>query len=244
MSSFYGGRPGKNFTISKVFKNKLELVEDLQSGWTSSIGEGEIVIISYGKYSTAGNSEYQKNYQVDYNNYQEIFNSTIWKKIYLENGISTDLNLGDNLTIIDKNGEPIIIGDDSSVTKTGLCYLMMAALSVTGDPGESFQIKYQLSTDLDISDYTNEPAIIKQIENMLILFGYVDNGKFDSTNLPLGTTVLVNYFNSTSNITYGTFFTWTYSITQLSVVKKWQRSDLTEKGIATIGRWRAFSELL
>ena len=46
--SFYGGKQGKSFRISKVFQNKAELIQDLNARWNSSIGINELVFINYG----------------------------------------------------------------------------------------------------------------------------------------------------------------------------------------------------
>ena len=46
--SFYGGKQGKSFRISKVFQNKAELIRDLNARWNSSIGINELVFINYG----------------------------------------------------------------------------------------------------------------------------------------------------------------------------------------------------
>lgn len=48
MNSFYGGQQGKSFKVSKIFKDKVAMVEDLNLRWQSPIGVGEIVFISYG----------------------------------------------------------------------------------------------------------------------------------------------------------------------------------------------------
>lgn len=61
--SFYGGKQGKSFRIAKIFENKAEMVQDLQSRWNSSIGINEFVFINYGSptdktiYKTAGTYE-------------------------------------------------------------------------------------------------------------------------------------------------------------------------------------------
>lgn len=46
--SFYGGNQGQNFSVSAIFENKIALMADLEKRWSSSIGVGEYVFISYG----------------------------------------------------------------------------------------------------------------------------------------------------------------------------------------------------
>lgn len=89
MYSFYGGQPGKPFTISTIFSNKKELVSDLQKRWISDIMPGEYVMISYGSYSIYSSDEgdktqYQVNYDIDYPIYNRSYNGTLWEKIYYE----------------------------------------------------------------------------------------------------------------------------------------------------------------
>lgn len=61
--SFYGGKQGKSFRIAKIFENKAEMLQDLQSRWNSSIGINELIFINYGNpadktiYQEAGTKE-------------------------------------------------------------------------------------------------------------------------------------------------------------------------------------------
>lgn len=57
MLSFYGGQPGKDFRVSKIFNSRVELEEDLKQRWYSNIGVGEMVFISYGLANDADTSE-------------------------------------------------------------------------------------------------------------------------------------------------------------------------------------------
>lgn len=85
--SFYGGRQGKNFEITQVFKNREELEADLSLGYHSQVGVGNLVYISYGlpnKYidDTNASTVYEENSKIDLDKYGKTYNSTIWEKIY------------------------------------------------------------------------------------------------------------------------------------------------------------------
>lgn len=62
MVNFYGGQPGKDFRLAKIFNNKQEVIDDLNKGIVSSIGVGEFVIISYGDIT---DDEYDDNFKKD-----------------------------------------------------------------------------------------------------------------------------------------------------------------------------------
>lgn len=82
--SFYGGPPGKNFEIAKIFHNKVELMEDLMKRWHSSVGIGDLVLISYGLPSDLVSDSYQDNKQKDESIWGASYNVTLWQKIYTE----------------------------------------------------------------------------------------------------------------------------------------------------------------
>lgn len=73
MTSFYGGPKGQDFEINHIFSNKAELIADLEQRWVSPVSLGSYVMISYG-----GNLE---NLSKDGG---QSFNSTLWRKIYVE----------------------------------------------------------------------------------------------------------------------------------------------------------------
>lgn len=97
MNSFYGGQQGKNFKISAIFrsaeKDKTEnnnpnqsLRGDLDLGWNSPIGIGELVYISYGLSGTITDTSfdvYGYNKALDHE-LKHAYNGTIWQKIYKE----------------------------------------------------------------------------------------------------------------------------------------------------------------
>lgn len=72
MTSFYGGPKGQDFEISYVFRDKEELIKDLEQGWVSPIALGSYVMISY-------SSE-----DINYTEDRAKYNSTLWRKIYIE----------------------------------------------------------------------------------------------------------------------------------------------------------------
>lgn len=141
MSSFYGGKPGKDFRIAKVFNNKAEMISDLQQKWTSSIPVGEYVFINYGD-SSNGTIEYKENetvningqiytYPKDMSRYErnryidetciigteadgKLYNTTLWVKKYTKDGQTLD-----DFGYLDK----YLVSEDS-----GLGYYLIASL--------------------------------------------------------------------------------------------------------------------
>lgn len=76
MTSFYGGPKGQDFEISYVFNNKQALINDLSQSWVSPVALGSYVMISHGEGVTDVDS--------DKENYGKSYNSTLWRKIYVE----------------------------------------------------------------------------------------------------------------------------------------------------------------
>lgn len=95
MNSFYGGQQGKSFKISAIFRSANErpsgdprqsLTGDLNLGWNSPIGIGELVFISYGLPGVITSTSYDVygyNKELDHN-LGHAYNGTIWQKIYKE----------------------------------------------------------------------------------------------------------------------------------------------------------------
>lgn len=93
MNSFYGGPNGQSFEIKKTFTNRYGLTTnsldaDLNQGWTSTVGVGEYVLISYGAPEDTGYQDY-RDYDLDYQKQQGIekprsYNATVWVKTYDE----------------------------------------------------------------------------------------------------------------------------------------------------------------
>lgn len=81
MYSLYGGRQGKDFKISKIFSNRVALEQDLNLGYYSTVGVGEIVCISYGLPNDE-NGQYKNNKEIDLNRYEKTYNLTFWEKVY------------------------------------------------------------------------------------------------------------------------------------------------------------------
>lgn len=118
--SFYGGQQGKSFLISAIFENKSELKADLNKRWSSSIGQGEFVIISYGLPDTAVDDSYNANATNDINIYGRTYNTTLWQKIYLEEGAE------DEVYPFDPNNFELIFPDNATY---GVAYKLIAAMT-------------------------------------------------------------------------------------------------------------------
>lgn len=79
MLSFYGGPAGKDFSIAKIFNNKVEMDADLAIGVKSQIYEGDYILISYG--DPVDTENFQQNQHLDSD---KPWNGTLWKKIWNE----------------------------------------------------------------------------------------------------------------------------------------------------------------
>lgn len=73
MLSFYGGPPGKDFTIAKIFPNKVAMDADLLDEH-SKIYVGDYVLISYGDPNT---EIFETNAAADG---ETVYNATVWRK--------------------------------------------------------------------------------------------------------------------------------------------------------------------
>lgn len=139
-TSFYGGQSGKDFKISAIFRNKSELIADLNKRWNSSINVGELVLISYGLPAMDsirdenGNllpmpdskSEFMTNKNSDWENFKKTYNSTLWIKIYKE-----ESKLSQEYEELLKIEKEFISANDSSAKDFGLGYALLA--SFTGE---------------------------------------------------------------------------------------------------------------
>ena len=85
--SFFGGRKGQDFYIKQIFNTKLDMDSDLAGRWASPISIGEYVLISYGLPSDPNYETYRT---IDLQEYGQLFNSTLWQKIYTDEGTETD----------------------------------------------------------------------------------------------------------------------------------------------------------
>lgn len=139
-TSFYGGQSGKDFKISAIFRNKSELIADLNKRWNSSINVGELVLISYGLPAMDsirdenGNllpmpdskSEFMQNKNSDWEKFKKTYNSTLWIKIYKEESkLSQEY---EELLQIEKE---FVSANDDSAKDFGLGYALLA--SFTGE---------------------------------------------------------------------------------------------------------------
>lgn len=142
--SFYGGQQGKNFAISAVFKNKVEMMTDLMKRYQSSIGVGELVLISYGM-PNQDSPSYRNNVDIDMEAYGHTYNSTLWQKIYTEQN---------SKEISDVTGIEI-----EYVSKDfGIGYKLIAVL--TGNT-PVFKIR-----DTIIRDVNQDPDVILDVTNL------------------------------------------------------------------------------
>lgn len=81
MQSFYGGPPGQSLLIKETFASRTSMELDLGRGWTSPIGVGEYVLVSYGLPDSEG---WRTNSDTDLRTYESTYNSTLWQKVYGE----------------------------------------------------------------------------------------------------------------------------------------------------------------
>lgn len=85
MNSFYGGSPGRSFTIDWIFQSRYgegnSIEEDLKMGWKSPIAVDSFVVVSYG---TASDSTYDSLFLKDIELSGKSYNSTLWQKSYDE----------------------------------------------------------------------------------------------------------------------------------------------------------------
>lgn len=86
-TSFYGGPAGISFEIKEIFTTKVSLEAELTKGWHSNIQPGEYVVVSYGLPSDDMYDSYRI---IDVNAYGKSYNSTLWQKVYNEDGEIAD----------------------------------------------------------------------------------------------------------------------------------------------------------
>ena len=87
MYSFYGGQKGQDFKISRIFSNRaVDMLGDLKMRWTSPVGVGEYVFISYGdpSYMNEEDSIYNENLQIDLKASGKSYTNSLWQKIYVD----------------------------------------------------------------------------------------------------------------------------------------------------------------
>lgn len=138
MNSFYGGQQGKSFKISAVFRSaekddpdnhnpNQSLRGDLDLGWNSPIGIGELVYISYGlsgDITSTSFDVYGYNKWLDHN-LGHAYNGTIWQKIYKEPDTGHEIPQ-DELT-----GIEILWSSASNARKDGFGYKLIASTTGT-----------------------------------------------------------------------------------------------------------------
>ena len=172
--SFYGGPAGKDFTITKIFPNKVAMDADIALGNDSSIYAGDYVLISYGD---PNQPEFAENLTAD----GDIsYNATLWKKEW-NNGYSyreivsiansypkfTVGNVDDSLPF---GAAPQLSIDSSSLANPKIRLKMPASL----EEGNNNTAKSVLPTE--------QPSIIPKYE------GNLKNKLSFDVNIPCGTT--------------------------------------------------------
>lgn len=89
-TNFYGGPVGQSFRIKKIFKNKIEMREDLLKRQSSDIAVGEFVFISYGS-AAVDKDKYNELRTADKEAFDgKTYQSTLWQKIYTERDHNSD----------------------------------------------------------------------------------------------------------------------------------------------------------
>lgn len=83
LESFYGGKNGQPFKIQKIFSNYGELEADIALGWSSTVYQGQFVLIFYGDKGDE-ESDYDTNLEADIGSYGRSYNNSIWQKSYEE----------------------------------------------------------------------------------------------------------------------------------------------------------------
>ena len=114
MTSFYGGQKGQDFELAEIFANRSELQADLNQRWLSAIPVGAYILISYGNDTTTYDENLKKDeeYQKNLGESGEVnYNSTFWRKIYI-----------DKVEEIDTNGSYVF----STADRIGLAYEMLS----------------------------------------------------------------------------------------------------------------------
>lgn len=125
--SFYGGPNGKSFYIKEYFTSYYSvptvdrtdenlvynsLKDDEQKGWTSPIGVGEFVLITYGKPGSTSYEFFLKNDTDPRNEFPGNYNSYLYQKVYdEENGSDTKGIYYQYVTSLTGNTPRIIMGD-------------------------------------------------------------------------------------------------------------------------------------
>lgn len=170
MNSFYGGQQGKSFTISEIFANKKELVNDLQKRWISDIMPGEYVIISYGSYGIYSNedeskTQYELNYQTDYDIYGISYNGTLWEKIYYEPTEEDINNLIQNGYNYNNDSGGVGFYDISD--ENGITYLMSGVETIfySKDYGLGYKLITSMTGATPHLSVSDETIILGPLEN-------------------------------------------------------------------------------
>ena len=164
MESFYGGPKGKDFKIRQVFTSKYQMDRDLTKGWTSSIFPGDLVIVSYGLPSDANYDIYKNE---DLQNYGKSYNSTLWRKVFVDadgsgsaGGLSYEMLASmtgntpridiTNPIVLDADQKPNVRNDSTDLDNVLLTFLLPQAQIIDDSTYEVLNCDKAPSVELEI----------------------------------------------------------------------------------------------
>lgn len=123
--SFYGGKSGRSFEITTIFKNKMELDADIDKRFNSETPMNSFVAISYGRKNT---EEYEINKKIDQDKYGEQFDSTLWYKVYSE------VKITDPFSSLDRYGVKYVLIYDLAGQTPTIDFTDTESLNPADDP--------------------------------------------------------------------------------------------------------------
>lgn len=194
MINFYGGQKGENYVISKVFSNRAALIDDLKLEENSEVGLYEIIMISYGEYSSDIDSDYYNNLKAD-NKHLELaegenlldkdnlnnFNSALFQKVPNGNWQKTDVFIEENVQF-DENGD---LKNPNDIIQIGLYKYQFLTSSMGATP------RLQLFTG-EAKEAWEEPEVIEREDFSVAI------PKFDLL-MPKAPTIIGSNGNSTNS---------------------------------------------
>lgn len=164
MINFYGGQKGENYVVSKIFPNRNALIEDLKLDENSEVSLYEIIMISYGEYSSDTGSDYYNNLKADNKHLKleegEIlfdkddlnnFNSALFQKVPNGNWQKTDVFIEENVQF-DENGD---LKNPNDIIQIGLYKYQFLTSSMGATP------RLQLFTG-EAKEAWEEPEVIER----------------------------------------------------------------------------------
>lgn len=205
MANFYGGQAGKSFSISKIFNNCAELIEDISLGAASSIGLEEFVVISYGSISQTYPIYYVDN---GYDGYWIYFiDGTKYLYYILKNGneIIKEWSIAPNLKVHENEGDRISIynlnvAQDQTILKeaysnfnscffqknynTSSLYWLNQDIKLTNS-GWGYKFISQLTGNTPVFNNETTVALSEDIKIPQINIDSVSNGNIDNPQVQI-----------------------------------------------------------